>query len=167
MKRSTIQILPALIGGLISLMGCTPRKVMPEAELVSVELTRSGTMAGYQYKGHAEADSTGGFVLQAMKEYYGPLYEKRIGKEEMAKFRQIIMEEKMYKYKDSYTPMMRVLDGRSWHFEANFADGTRIYSHGENASPRGEGLERIQNLMDDLIKDGILLESPDSAALEL
>jgi hypothetical protein len=138
---------------------------MPEAELVSVELTRSGTMAGYQYEGHAEADSTGGFVLRAMKEQYGPLYEKRIGKEEMDKFRQIIEEEKMYKYKDSYTPMMRVLDGWRWHFEANFTDGTRLSSHGENASPRGEGLERIRTLMDDLIRDGVLIEIPDSATL--
>lgn len=55
-----------LFSGLLGLVGCTVKR-MPEGSLVRVELTRSGTMAGYEWYGCAEPDSTGIFVLRAMK----------------------------------------------------------------------------------------------------
>ena len=84
-----------LVGGLVGVLSCALKK-MPDGELVSVEYTRSGTMAGYVYEGHVERDSTGAFVLRAMKENYGPLFEKKLDVATMRKFRQIIEEEKMY-----------------------------------------------------------------------
>lgn len=69
----------------------------------------------------------------------------------MARFRQIIEEEKMYKYKERYTPMMQVLDGWGWSFSAKFSDGSVISSHGENAGPRGDGLKRIRSYMQELV----------------
>ena len=132
------------MSGLLGLLGCTAKK-MPEGDLLRVEFSRHGTMAGAEFFGRMEKDSTGMFVVRAMREAYGPMYEKKI-------------EEKMYKYKESYRPMMEVLDGWSWSFEAKFSDGTKIYSHGSNASPRGDGLERIRGLMTELAMEGEQIE---------
>ena len=149
-----------LFGGLLGLVGCTVKR-MPEGSLVRVELTRSGTMAGYEWYGCAEHDSTGIFVLRAMKESYGPLFQKQLSHESMNQFRQIIEDEKMFKYKESYRPKMEVLDGWGWSFRAKFSDGSSISSHGSNASPKGDGLARIQGLMAELIQDGIQVEFPE------
>ena len=147
-----------LVGGLFGVLSCAMKK-MPEGELVSVEYTRSGTMAGYVYEGHVERDSTGAFVLRAMKENYGPLFEKILDAEVMGKFRQIIEEEKMYKYKESYMPTLEVLDGWGWSFHATFSDGSVISSHGSNASPSDNGLDRIRNYMAELVQDGVQIET--------
>ena len=141
-----------LVGGMLSLVGCASKKVMPAGDLVGVSYTQSGTMAGYEYEGRVEQDSTGVFVLRAMKENYGPLFEKRVDAEVMRKFRQIIEEEQMYAYKESYEPKFEVLDGTMWSFHAVFSDGTTISSGGANASPDGNGLTRIVNYMTELIK---------------
>ena len=98
------------------------------------------------------------FVLKAMKENYGPMFEKRITAEDMAHFRKIIEDEKMYKYKESYRPMMEVLDGWGWSFHAKFSDGSWIDSHGSNARPNGNGLGRIEGYMNQLIQDGVQIE---------
>ena len=147
-----------LVGGLFGVLSCALKK-MPEGELVSVEYTRSGTMAGYVYEGQVERDSTGAFVLRAMKENYGPLFEKILDAEVMGKFRQIIEEEKMYKYKESYMPTLEVLDGWGWSFHATFSDGSVISSHGSNASPSDNGLDRIRNYMAELVQDGVQIET--------
>ena len=139
-----------LVGGLFGVLGCALKK-MPEGELVRVEFSRHGTMARAEFEGRVEQDSTGSFVLRAMKETYGPLFEKRLDAETMNRFRQIIEEEKMYKYKERYTPMMQVLDGWGWSFSAKFSDGSVISSHGENAGPRDDGLKRIRSYMQELV----------------
>lgn len=143
--------LMCMIAGMMSLIGCGVHE--PQGELQSVEYTHSGTMAGYIYEGRVKLDSNGNFVLTAMKENYGPLFQKQISKEAVDSFKQIIIEEKMYKYKEHYTPRMEVLDGEGWHFAAKFSDGTRIYSSGSNAWPRGNGLGRIQGYLLKLIAD--------------
>lgn len=140
-----------MIAGILSLIGCgTPE---PTGELLSVDYTHSGTMAGYIYEGRVKQDSNGNYVLTAMKENYGPLFQKQISKEAVDSFKQIIIEEKMYKFKEHYRPSMEVLDGEGWHFAAKFSDGTRIYSSGSNAWPRGNGLGRIQGYLLKLIAD--------------
>ena len=147
-----------LVGGLFGMLSCALKK-MPEGELVSVDYTHSGTMAGYVYEGHVERDSTGAFVLRAMKENYGPLFEKKLDPETMMKFRQIIEEEKMYKYNESYRPTLEVLDGWGWSFHATFSDGSVISSYGSNASPDGNGLDRICDYMTELVQDGVQIET--------
>lgn len=158
MKR--LSFVALLFGSLFSWLSCSQKK-MPEGELVRVEFTRSGTMAGYEYEGRVSQDSTGAFVLRAMKKYYGPLFEKKLDKEAMKHFRQIIEEEKMYQYKEAYLPRMEVLDGWGWSFNAKFSDGSSIYSHGSNATPNGDGLGRIQGYMEELIADGVQIEFPE------
>lgn len=146
-----------MVGGLFGVLGCALKK-MPEGDLVSVEYSRHGTMARAEFEGRVEQDSTGAYVLTAMKETYGLLFEKKVDAEVMKRFRQIIVEEKMYKYKETYRPPFEVLDGWGWSFRARFSDGSSIYSHGSNASPSDNGLSRIRGYMSELIQDGVQIE---------
>ena len=150
-------VLAILIGGLFGSISCGSKK-MPEGDLVYLSLTRNGTMAHSEFDGTAEQDSTGAFVLRATKRPYGPLFEKKIHPEIMARFRQIIEEEKMYKYKEQYRPMFQVYDGYTWSFYAKFSDGSSIRSGGSNARPSGNGLSRIRGLMTDLVQSGDQIE---------
>ena len=144
-----------LVGSLLSLAGCAPKKLMPAGDLVRVMYTQTGTMAGYEYAGRVEQDSVGTFVLTAMKENYGPMFEKRIDAETMKQFRQIIEEEGMYAYKDSYEPKYVVYDGTMWSFSAGFSDGNSIMTGGSNEWPKGNGLDRIIGYMKQLVEDGV------------
>lgn len=155
MKRRGLLV--CLMSGLLGLLGCAQKK-MPEGDVVLVRLTHSGTMAGYDYFGRVQQDSSGAFVLRAMQENRGPLFEKKLDAAMMKKFREIIEEEKMYNYKDYYKPKFEVLDGWGWSFDAKFSDGTMIGSHGSNAGPRDNGLERIREYMVELAKDGVEVE---------
>ena len=67
--------------------------------------------------------------------------------------KQIVLEEKMYGYKESYSPIFKVLDGYSWHLRVRFSDGTSISSGGSNARPEGDGLKRLENYLNQLIAD--------------
>lgn len=155
MKKYLICMITAVTG----LVSCGAQ--VPEGDLLSVEYTESGTMAGYIYEGHVKKNPDGTFVLKAMKENYGPLYQKQISKEAADTIRQIIIEEKMYKYKEHYRPKMQVLDGYGWHFAAKFSDGTSIYSSGSNARPGGNGLGRINGYMRHLIEDADTMAEAD------
>ena len=62
-------LLVCVFSGLFGLLGCTAKK-MPEGDLVRVEFSRHGTMAGPEYKGIVEQDSTGVFVIRAMREAF-------------------------------------------------------------------------------------------------
>ena len=100
-----------MIGTMMSLLCCGTKA--PEGQLVLLEYTKSGTMAGYEYFGRVEKLPNGTFVVIAMKESYGDLYQKKIGKEELEKLKQIIVEEKMMKYKEHYRPVF-ALCSRCW-----------------------------------------------------
>ena len=128
-------------------------KKMPEGELVRVGYSRHTTAATAEFEGRIGKDVNGAFVLQAMKESHGPLYEKRVDAEVMQQIREIIREERMYRYKEHYLPKLHVLDGWQWSFSATFSDGTTISSSGSNARPHDDGLDRIRTLMEELIQD--------------
>ena len=140
-----------MIGALLSLLSCSMKG--PEGDLVSLEFVSNGTRFGTEFEGHVVAGSNGTFTLTAMKINYGPLFRKKIGKEEMATFKKIILDEKMYKYKEHYHPLFQVKDGHSWRFSAKFSDGSTIHSTGENSKPNGNGLSKIQGYLSDLIAD--------------
>jgi hypothetical protein len=118
-------------------------------------------MAGYEYFGRVEKLPNGTFVVIAMKESYGDLYQKKIGKEELEKLKQIIVEEKMMKYKEHYRPVFEVLDGYMWHFEATFSEGARVYSSGSNARPGGDGLKRVREYLTELVADATKTVDPE------
>ena len=135
-------IMASIVGALGVLTGCSMFQKMPEGKLVSLEYTRSA-MRGNEYEVSLTTEANGDVVLRAMKENYGELIEKKLTEEEVAGFVSIIKEEKMYKYKEKYRPLLKVLDGYMWHFNARFEQGS-IDSGGSNASPGGEGLNRIK-----------------------
>ena len=143
-----------MIGALLSLLSCSMKG--PEGDLVSLEFVSNGTRFGTEFEGHVVAGSNGTFTLTAMKMNYGPLFRKKIGKEEMATFKKIILDEKMYKYKEHYRPLFQVKDGHSWRFSAKFPDGSTIHSTGENSKPGGNGLSKIQGYLYDLIADATI-----------
>lgn len=62
---------------------------------------------------------------------------------------EIIEQEKMLDYKSSYSidPSIRILDGEKWSFEAKLADGRSVSTHGRNAYPDGNGLNRMSKLL--------------------
>lgn len=62
----------------------------------------------------------------------------------------LVKKHEMYKYKSSYTPSMRILDGKSWHLEAAFTKGDKLYTGGENAWPSGDGIEDLEKYLDDI-----------------
>ena len=146
--------------GLLALIGCST-KSMPDSELIGLRYVSSGTMARPEFEGSVKMDSAGVFVLKAMKENYGPMFETQITTDDMKYLRQIIEDEKMYKYKDSYRPRMQVMDGWGWTFWAKFADGSVIESHGSNARPDGNGLGKVHGYMERLIQDGKQIEFPE------
>ena len=148
-----------MIGTMMSLLCCGTKA--PEGQLVLLEYTESGTMAGYEYFGRVEKQPNGTFVVIAMKESYGDLYQKKIGKEELEKLKQIIVEEKMMKYKEHYRPVFEVLDGYMWHFEATFSEGARVYSSGSNARPGGDGLKRVREYLTELVADATKTVDPE------
>ena len=57
-----------MIGTMMSLLCCGTKA--PEGQLVLLEYTKSGTMAGYEYFGRVEKQPNGTFVVIAMKESY-------------------------------------------------------------------------------------------------
>lgn len=160
MKRIVLPSVVVMFGLLLTWVSCATKK-MPEAELVSIRYTQSGTMAGYIFEGEMNKDKNGEMVLRSMKESYGPLFEKHLTKENVQRFRKIIEDEKMYAYKERYLPSMEVLDGEGWSFSAKFADGSSIGSHGSNAWPQGNGLGRIRAYMEQLVEDGVQIEQVD------
>lgn len=160
MRKAELSIIVAMLGLLVTGVSCATKK-MPEAELVSLRYTNTGTMAGFIYEGEMLKDKNGEMVLRAMKESYGPLFEKRLTKAEVQHFRKIIEEEKMYAYKERYLPRMQVLDGEMWGFDAMFADGSIIDSSGSNEWPKGNGLSRIRSYMEELVQDGVQIKQID------
>lgn len=146
-------IMASIVGLLMGMLtGCGIGKQMPEGKLMSLEYTRTASRAGVQYEVVMTTEPNGDVVLRAMKEEYGPLYEKKLTKEEIAGFVKIMEEEGMYKYKERYKPLLKVLDGTSWHFEARFEQG-EIYSGGYHAWPKGDGLQRIKDYSISLLDD--------------
>jgi len=144
-------IVSAIIGGLLgTLTACGQKAAMPEGQLLSIEYTESGTMAGFKYEGHAEKQADGSVMLRVSSEAYGPLVEKRVGQEVLDSLRAIIEEEKMYEYKSHYEPPFEVLDGEMWTFGAQFEGEQTIFSGGSNAWPAGNGLRRIRDYLDRL-----------------
>ena len=124
---------------------------MPEGELVKVEYTEHGTMAGYRYYALVERQEDGTVIVKAQREKYGEIIEKKVKAETLADLRAIIKEYKMYKYKEYYLPPFQVLDGYSWSFSAKFSNGESISSGGSNARPRGEGLGALHEYMISLV----------------
>ena len=151
-------IMASIVGVLSGMLpGCGIGKQMPEGKLLSLEYSRTASRAGKQYEAVLTRNSNGDVVLRAMKEEYGPVFEKKLTEEEVGGFVKIIEEEGMYQYKERYMPVFKVLDGTSWHFEARFEQG-KVYTGGYHAWPKGDGLQRIREYAGSLLHDAREIE---------
>lgn len=128
------------------------RKVKPSravSGLEMVECSYQGMMM--QPVSRVRVERVGGKVVLTSK---GTTTDERQftladGDELLKKAEEIVLQEKMLDYGVSYSlpAGMEVLDGSSWSFGARFADGRKVDSHGSNAGPEGDGLNRIQSLL--------------------
>ena len=144
--------------GSVSVEGIFSR--MPKGDLISLEYSESGTMAGYKYYAFVELQENGTVIVKAQKESYGEIIEKKVDAQVLKNIRNIIKEHKMYKYKERYLPPFKVLDGYMWNFHAKFSDGETISSHGSNARPSGDGLNTLKEYMKGLVTDKNKKEEP-------
>ena len=143
-------LLSGLLGSL--LVSITSTK-MPDSEIVMVEYTKSGTMAGYLYYGKVERQDDGTVVIEAMQENYGEIIKKKVDPQVLTDLKTIVKEHKIYAYKGYYRPHFEVLDGYTWSLTIRFANGQSIDSGGSNAYPSGDGLSAIRELFIELVTD--------------
>lgn len=160
----------AAFAGLM-LLSCTPRsasytpalggeggELSPTDTLLTLDYTVTGTMAGYDYEAHVKTDSAGTVWLRGVRESHGPLWERRLGADELQQLQQIVIDEKMYAYKEHYSPSTQVLDGQMWSFHASYKGGQLLSSGGTNAWPPGNGLRRIEEYVNQLVADSSAVE---------
>ena len=161
--KTTLLLMTMTLLGLFS--GCkttggnakTPRQpapTMPQGELVEVDYHYQG-MAMEMIGSPRLQRQTDGRALLSF-ELYGQERQFEVSDTLLAAARAIIEEERMYEYGVSYDLVMdgaMILDGYSWSFGATFlaADSTqvRLSSHGSNAEPDGDGLNRLRRLLTD------------------
>lgn len=129
-----------------------PEPTMPKGRLLSVEYDYQGmAMEMISKTKLSRIDSVP--VLTFM--YFGEEMRCEVGDSLFVQARDIIEQERMYAYEGSYSldpSLGPILDGDRWEFYATFEGKERIYSHGRNVSPKGDGLHRISKLLRDAAK---------------
>jgi len=66
------------------------------------------------------------------------------------RLREIVLEEKMHRYKEDYRPLTDIRDGTSWSLSVAYDDEQTITSSGYAKRPRGHGLERLENYLNEV-----------------
>ena len=121
---------------------------MPEGRLLRVSFFYQGMMMEElgNFDLHREAD---GKTAVLSFRHYSDEVSHEVSDTLFDAARRIIEEEKMYEYASSYKLEMKemILDGYSWGFDADFEGDEHIASGGSNVSPRGDGLNKIRNLL--------------------
>lgn len=115
-----------------------------------LEYSESGMRHRFEYKFKQEDDGT---CFLSRKEGWSDEEGKKIQVDPAVgeKLLKLVKKHKMLKYKSSYTPSMRVLDGITWHLEIGFEKGERLYTGGENASPDGgKGIKELEKYLDSI-----------------
>ena len=115
-----------------------------------LEYSKSGMRSRFEYIFQQNADGT--CTLFFKRGYRDtPPMQTEVPAETAEELWKIVKDEKMLKYKDSYTPPMRVLDGYMWHLGVHFAQGEHLYSGGDNAVPDGgKGIDRLVKYLETL-----------------
>jgi hypothetical protein len=121
---------------------------MPAGRLNEVSYSYQGMMMNVV--GQPTLKRTEGGKALLSFHYYSEERSYEVSDTLLDKAREIIEEEKMYEYAPSYSLNLteRILDGYSWSFDAVFEGGKRLSSHGRHVSPNGDGLNRIERLLE-------------------
>lgn len=170
MKRITAALL-----SILSIFTCCADKNVPKLPLTTIRYTYGSQMIAfpeYSVTFMTREDSVFAIVFNIDEIKYS-LY--RITQPDvMRKLKDIIIKEKMYKYKDSYSNPY-VLDGDGWSFYAGFKDDVddrhqhyeSISSGGSNKWPKGDGLKKIRQAMNDALTDAEFLYICDENGKEI
>lgn len=121
---------------------------MPEGRLLRVTYFYQGMMMEELGNFNLHREAVGKTAVLSFR-HYGDEVSCEVSDTLFDAARRIIEDEKMYEYAPSYTLNMkeRILDGYSWGFDADFEGDEHIASGGSNVSPRGDGLNKIRNLL--------------------
>lgn len=170
MKRLTTVLL-----SILSIFPCCADKNVPKLPLTTIRYTYGSQMIAYpEYSVTfmTRKDSVFAVVFNIDEIQYSLYHITQ--PDVMKKMKDIIIKEKMYKYKDSYSNPY-VLDGDGWSFYAGFKDDIddrhqhyeSIYSGGSNKWPKGDGLKLIREAMNKALTDAEFLYICDENGKEL
>ena len=125
-----------------------------DSALLSLDYTKKGTMRGYDFEIHVKTEENGDITLWGMKQNRDSIFTRTMTQDELEALRKIVIEEKMYKYKDHYQPPYEVFDGWSWSFNVNFSGRHNSFSSGGYMQrPEGNGLDRVKEYLVSLLSD--------------
>lgn len=144
---------------------CADKQPAPRLPLTDISYAAGSQMIAYRetnMRFFTANDSVFAIVFNIDQIQYSRYLIKQEGV--MQRMKQIILDEKMYKYKSSYSNP-NVLDGDSWSFNATFCDDVDdrhqhmewISSGGSNKWPKGKGLKRIESAMKEALTDAQFL----------
>jgi len=129
------------LGIIASLFGCiSGSRVTSDDTIVSFSYSKDGGMrydAGFSYSVNKTGDGKAHFVFD--KNLPG---EKEFTIDDLSVFdslQKIILKHRMYRYSGYYRPRARIMDGKTWYFDVEFASGKTIDAHGYMRGPRGYG----------------------------
>lgn len=130
----------------------TVQPTMPEGRLLRLEYRYQGMMM--MPFSHFDLNRTHGSVEGCKLSFcnYGNELTFDVPDSLFDAARRIIEEEKIYEY-DSYYGLPPEIengmhDGYSWSFSASFENKQVISSHGRHVSPEGDGLNKINQLLE-------------------
>ena len=63
---------------------------------------------------------------------------------------EIVAAERMRRYRENYRPLMDIRDGKSWDLSIQFDDESVITSSGYAKRPRGKGLQRLEEYLNEV-----------------
>lgn len=160
---------------LLSIFPCCSGKNVPKLPLTTIRYTYGSQMTVYpEYNVTimSRNDSVLAIVFDLDKIQYSLYHITQ--PDVMKKMKDIIIKEKMYNYKDSYSNPY-VLDGDGWSFYAGFKDDVAdrhqhyesIYSGGSNKWPKGKGLTKIREAMNQALTDAEFIRICDENGNEI
>ena len=141
-KLSIITIIASLFGCGIANSG----KKMPEGRLLSFEFEKTARSIYPVEYYHVDTDGAGQTWLTNISQH-GDTTKVAVGEQTLAQLRDIIQRDKLYRLKESYTPMGDVRDGWQWRFVARFENDEKIYSECTNTKPGNLKLDNIRKFL--------------------
>ncbi len=159
------KITTALLSLLSIFPCCADKQPAPKLPLKEISYTAGSQMIAYpetSMRFFTSNDSVFAVVFDINQIQYSRYLVKK--EDVMKQMKQIILDEKMYRYKSSYSNPY-VLDGDGWSFYASFFDDVDdrhkhmewISSGGSNKYPKGNGLKLIREAMQEALTDAQFL----------
>lgn len=158
MKRLCISALIPAIVSCGTIFGGTK---MPSGKLIAYEYVRNGMRSAPEISYFISLDGDSAIIKSIVS--IRDTIQFRVSSFILDEIRNVMVHEKMNRFKKSYHPLFKVLDGHSWHYHADFDDGSSLHSSGENASPNSDCFIIINQIIKRYIADSKIKDMPQSA----